>query len=184
MKRILVIGLILAALSALTVPAQAAGTDYCNQSDPCWSVGVQTVRDGADTVLTFTVTSLCKDVSYIAFGFPAEATIVSPLDGATYTGPLTGLPFAVTIPASGKVPGNAVKFSPPGASWNPNVSERFTVRVTGLAADAPVTLYLHAGNGPEPVTLTTLPTCGPNAVGLGKLRAATDWRTWLLRLWR
>ena len=185
MKRILMVGVILVALLALAVPAQAAtGTGYCNQSDPCWQVNIQTVRDGADTVLTFTVTPLCKDVSYVAFGFPAEATIVSPIDGATYTGPLTGLSFVVTIPASGQVPGNAVKFSPPGASWNKNVQERFTVRVTGLAADAPIMLYLHAGSGPDPVVLTTQPTCGPNAVGLGKLRAATDWRAWLLRLWR
>jgi hypothetical protein len=180
---ILVIGLILAALLALVVPAQAAGTSYCNQTDPCWQVGVQTVRDGVDTVLTFTVTPLCKDVSYVAFGFPAEATIVSPSDGATYTGPLTGLPFVVTIPASGQVPGNAVKFAPPGASWNPNVSEQFTVRVTGLAEDAPVTLYLHAGGGPDPVVLTLLTGCGPNAVTMTRLTARSSSLWALLTRW-
>lgn len=154
----------------------ASGTGYCPVVDPCWQVGVQTARD--DTVeITFIVTPLCKDVSYVAFGFPDGVIIINSAngaDGATYSGPLTGIEFTVSVPASGQVPGNAIKYTPTADAWQPGMSERFTVVVKGLAPDAEIMVYLHAGNGPAPIALPSAPLCGPNAHALSGFGAQDD----------
>jgi len=164
--------LVLFVLLVFTANAASAGdTGYCSTKDPCWDVRIQTQRSGETTTLTFTVTPLCKDVSYIAFGFPSTAQIVSPVNGGQYLGPLTGHQFSVSIPAGGQIPGNAIKFQPPSGAWN-GTAEKFVVTLQGLGANDPIHVYLHAGGGAQPIDLSPESNCGPSAVTMQTFTAA------------
>ena len=59
MKRGLLVLFVLLVFSANAV--SAGDTGYCNTTDPCWDVRIQTQR-GENTTLTFTVTPRGKDV--------------------------------------------------------------------------------------------------------------------------
>ena len=169
MKRALLVLFVLFVFSANAV--SAGDTGYCNTNDPCWDVRIQTQRSGETTTLTFTVTPLCKDVSYIAFGFPLTAQIVSPVNGSQYVGPLTGHQFSVSVPAGGQISGNAIKFQPPGGAWN-GTAEKFVVTLQGLGANDPIHVYLHAGGGSQPIDLSPNPNCRPSAVTMQTFSAS------------
>ena len=169
MQRALLVLFVLLVFTANTV--SAGDTGYCNTKDPCWDVRIHTQRSGETTTLTFTVTPLCKDVSYVAFGFPSATQISGPADGSRYVGPLTGYQYSVAVPAGGQVSGNAVKFQPPGATWN-GTAEKFVVTLQGLGADDPIHVYLHAGGGAQPVDLLPESNCGPSTVTMQTFTAA------------
>ena len=169
MKRALLVLFVLLVFSANAV--SAGDTGYCNTTDPCWDVRIQTQRGGENTTLTFTVTPRCKDVSYVAFGFPSAARIISPANYSKYVGPLTGYQYSVLVPAGGQVPGNAVKFQPPSATWN-GTAEKFIVPLQGLGANDPIHIYPHAGGGAQPIDLSPKSNCGPSAVTMQTFTAA------------
>jgi hypothetical protein len=169
MRRTLLALFVLLVFTTNTV--SAGDTGYCSTKDPCWNVRIHTQRSGEMTTLTFTVTPLCKDVSYVAFGFPSAAQISSPADGSSYVGPLTGYQYTVSVPAGGQVPGNAVKFQPPSATWN-GTAEKFMITLRGLGANDPIHVYLHAGGGAQPIRLSPESNCGPSAVTMQTFTAA------------
>ena len=81
MNRALLVLFVLLVFSANAV--SAGDTGYCNTTDPCWDVRIQTQHGGENPTLTFTVTPRCKDVSCVAFGFPSAARIISPAQPMT-----------------------------------------------------------------------------------------------------
>jgi hypothetical protein len=169
MKRALLVLFVLFVFSTNAV--SAGDTGYCNTKDPCWDVRIQTQLSGETTMLTFTVTPLCKDVSYVAFGFPSTTQIVGPTNGSQYVGPLTGYQFNVSVPAGGQVPGNAIKFQPPSGTWN-GTAEKFVVTLRGLGANDPIHVYLHAGGGSQPIDLSLKSNCAPSAVTMQTFSAS------------
>ena len=67
------------------------------------------------------------------------------------------------------MPGNAIKFQPPGGTWN-GTAEKFVVALQG--ANEPFHVYLHAGGGSQPIDLSPNPNCGPSAVTMQTFSAS------------
>ena len=169
MKRTLLVLFVLFVFSANAVAA--GDTGYCNTKDPAGTSASKHSSVARLQRLTFTVTPLCKDVSYVAFGFPSTTQIVSPSNGSEYAGTAHRIPIRVSVPAGGQVLGNAIKFQPPSGTWN-GTAEKFVVTLRGLGANDPIQVYLHAGGGAQPIDLSPKSNCGPSAVTMQTFTAA------------
>ena len=112
-------------------------------------------------------------MSYVAFGFPSAARIISPANYSKYVGPLTGYQYSVSVPAGGQVPGNAVKFQPPNnVEWYSREVHCAWQGLKGAGTD-PIHIYPHAGGGAQPIDLSPKSNCGPSAVTMQTFTAAS-----------